>query len=122
MEREPLPDAIPPQEALLRRAMRWRISARSFRPRSGLPRFWRTAKRASACRSARTCVTKLSKSLCTLVPVERAAPSSALCRMHDGRIVMCQTALEHFRAGAFQAPQRGDKNVGVLHNFHAILK
>jgi len=64
---------------------RRRISASSFRPRAGLPRFWRTAKRASAWRSAMTCVTKLSNSLCTLVPVDRAAPSNALCRESSQR-------------------------------------
>ena len=38
-------------------------SASNSRPRSGLPRAFRAAKRASNCCSVKTCVTKLSKSL-----------------------------------------------------------
>jgi len=68
-----------------RDSMRCRISARSFRTHAGLPRFRRTKKRASAYRSAMTCVTKLSNNLCTLVPVERTAPSKALCRESSQR-------------------------------------
>ena len=64
---------------LAREARRRRISASSFRPRAGLPRLRRARKRASAWRSVMTCVTKLSNSLCTLVPLDRAAPSRALC-------------------------------------------
>ncbi len=71
-----------------RDAMRCRISVRSFRPRAGLPRFCRSTNRASAWRSAITCVTKLSNSLCTLVPVERATPSNALCRESSQRYGM----------------------------------
>lgn len=66
-------------------ANRFLTSASNFRPRSGLPRACRAANRASNCRSAKNCVTKLSNKRCTLVPDAFAAPNSALCRESSQR-------------------------------------
>ena len=39
---------------------------------------------------------------------------------HEGLVIPCQTAIQHFRARAFLTAQGGDKNIGILDNFHAI--